>query len=96
MNRDSPYIVLFMFQNRIIQTADVTKCLDNFYDPLISFLVWFNISIQNMHGHIIDQALLAEDKGEVVFSLLMMPQMFETQPLQEAQETLIICREISP
>lgn len=49
-----------------------------------------------MSVHISEQHLLAENKGKVVFSLLMVPQVFETQSLQEAQQTLIIYRELSP
>lgn len=40
--------------------------------------------------------LLAEHKGEVVLSLLLMAQVFETQSLQEAQQTLIIYRKLIP
>lgn len=40
--------------------------------------------------------LLAEHEGEVVLSLLMMSEVFETQSLQEAQQTLIIYRKLIP
>lgn len=60
------------------------------------FQVWFNMCIQYMSVHITEQGLLAEDKGKVVFSLLLMSQVFETESLQEAQQTLIIYRELSP
>ncbi len=43
-----------------------------------------------------ERDLLAEDKGKVVFGLLSVPQVFETQSLQEAQQTLIIYCELSP
>lgn len=49
-----------------------------------------------MSVHISEQGLLAENKGKVVFGLLLMPQVFETQSLQEAQQTLIVYRELSP
>lgn len=39
---------------------------------------------------------LAEDKSKVVFSLLVVPQVFETQSFQEAQQTLIVYCELSP
>lgn len=43
-----------------------------------------------------ERGLLAEDEGKVVFRLLSMPQVFETESLQEAQQTLIIYGELSP
>lgn len=46
--------------------------------------------------HITEQGLLAEDKGKVVFGLLLTSQVFETQSLQQAQQTLVIYRELSP
>ena len=38
--------------------------------------------------------LLAENKSKVVLSLLLVSQVFETQPLQEAEQTLIIYGEL--
>lgn len=49
-----------------------------------------------MSLHISERGLLAEDEGKVVFGLLSMPQVFETESLQEAQQTLIIYGELSP
>lgn len=40
--------------------------------------------------------LLAEDEGEVVFGLLAVPQVFETQTPQETHQTLVVYGELSP
>lgn len=44
----------------------------------------------------IKRGLLAKDKGKVVFGLLLVPKVLETQSLQEAQQALIIYGELSP
>lgn len=52
--------------------------------------------ILHMSVCITKRGLLAEDKSKVVFGLLLVPQVFETQSLQEAQQALIIYGELSP
>lgn len=44
--------------------------------------------------HLEKRCLLAQNEGKVVFSLLVVSQVFETQSLQEAQQTLIIYGEL--
>lgn len=39
-------------------------------------------------------SLLAEHEGKVVFRLLLVPQVFEAESLQETQQTLIVYGEI--
>lgn len=43
-----------------------------------------------------ERDLLAEDEGKVVFSFFFVSQLFKTEPLQKAQQTLIIDRVLCP
>lgn len=54
------------------------------------------VQILHLSGHIGECGLLAEDECEIVFGLLLMPQVFETESFQEAQQTLVVYGELSP
>lgn len=57
---------------------------------------WLCVRARTVGGLCASADLLAEHEGEVVLSLLMMSEVFETQSLQEAQQTLIIYRKLIP
>lgn len=57
---------------------------------------WLCVCVRTVGGLRTSVDLLAEHKGEVVLGLLLMPQVFETQSFQEAQQTLIIYRKLIP
>lgn len=57
---------------------------------------WFVVQCTVYCGCVDEGDLLAENKGKVVFSLLLVSQVFEAQPLQEADQTLIIYGELCP
>lgn len=43
-----------------------------------------------------EQDWLAEDEGEVMFSFLLVTQVFETEPFKQTNHTLVICGELRP
>lgn len=84
-----------MFQqgigDQVVVILDLTFTEDENKNQM---LTCFHQNTTERLKHLEERVLLAEDEGKVVLCLLIVTQVFETQSLQEAQQTLIIYGEL--
>lgn len=105
MNKDSLQQLcrVFLETEKPLFTREYTKILIRLDDDTrqeigahLFLLFCLIMCIVCMSVCIIKTGLLAEDKGKVVFGLLLVPKVFETQSFQEAQQALIVYGKLSP